>query len=103
MKSAELIGQATPEQIEQWKAKHGKIWHIKVDGHIGYFKKPDRRTMSAASTMGLKDPVKFNEQIMLNCQIGGSDELQKNDELFFAAGNVLGELVQFKQAEIKNL
>ena len=53
----ELIGQATPEQIEAWKKKYGKLFGIKVDGHICYLKKPDRKILSFASVAGRSKSV----------------------------------------------
>ena len=32
MAKEKLIGQATAEQIQEWKAKHGDIFSVKVDG-----------------------------------------------------------------------
>lgn len=98
-----LIGQATPEQIEEWKKKYGKVSAIIVDGHIAYFKKPDRKTLGYASSIGTKDPIKFNETLMNNCFIGGSDEIKKDDDLFLSASSKLGDLIQIKDAELVNL
>ena len=103
MTTAALIGEATPEQIQEWKKKHGKVYQITVGDHVGYFKKPDRKIMGAASALGMKDPMKFNETLMINCQIGGSMEIQSDDDLFMSASGVLAELIDIKAAEIKNL
>lgn len=99
----ELIGQATPEQIAEWKQKYGKVSAIIVDGHIGYFKKPDRKTLGYASSVGTKDPIKFNEVLMNNCHIGGSEAIKKDDDLFLGASSKLAELIQIKEAELVNL
>lgn len=99
----ELIGQATPEQITEWKNKFGKVSAIIVDGHIGYFKKPDRKTLGYASSVGTKDPIKFNEVLMNNCFIGGSEAIKKDDDLFLSASAKLGDLISIKEAELVNL
>ncbi len=98
----ELIGQATPEQIEGWKKKHGKIYGIIVDGHIAYLKKPDRKTLGYASTVGAKDPIKFNEVVLANCFVGGSEAVKTDDELFFGASAKLVDIIQVKEAELVN-
>ena len=98
-----LIGQATPEQIQEWKNKYGKLYGVIVDGHIAYLKKPDRKTLGYASTVGAKDPIKFNEVILNNCFIGGSDLIKTDDDLFFAASAKLVDLIQVKEAELVNL
>lgn len=99
----QLVGQATPEQIEEWKKKYGVLKAIIVDGHICYLKKPDRKTLGYASTVGKNDPIKFNEVILANCFIGGSEEIKTNDDLFFGASSVLVGLIQAKEAELVNV
>lgn len=103
MGKEKLIGQATPEQIEIWKKKHRDVFSLVVDGHVGYFKKPDRKTLSYATMAGSKDPIKFNEALMNNCFIGGSDEIKSDDSLFFSASGKLAELIEIKEAELVKL
>ena len=97
-----LIGEATPEQIEGWKKKYGKVFGVKVGGHICYLKKPDRKVLGFASVAGKVDPLKFNEAILNNCFIGGSEEIKKDDDLFLGASSVLQDLIQVKEAELVN-
>ena len=99
----ELIGQVSPEQVQEWKKKHGKVYGIIVDGHIAYLKKPDRKTLGYASTVGAKDPIKFNEVVLSNCFIGGSEAVKTDDELFFGASGKLSEIIEVKEAELVNL
>ncbi len=100
---SQLIGKASAEQIAEWKAKHKKVHAIEVDGHIGYVKSPGRIEMSHASTVGLNDPIRFNEALLNDCWLGGSDEIKTDDDLFLGASGVLGEIVTVSQATIKNL
>jgi len=102
MSKDKLIGEVTAEQIEQWKKKYGKVFGVKVDGHICYLKKPDRKILGYASTAGKTDPLKFNEAILNNCFIGGSEAIKKEDELFLGASSVLAEIIQVKEAELVN-
>ena len=102
-KEDELIGQATPEQIEAWKKKYGKLYGIKVDGHICYLKKPDRRTLSYASVAGAKNPLKFNEVMLNNCWVGGSEEIKTDDEMFLGVSGKMAKLINVKEAELVNL
>ncbi|MEI6062058.1 MAG: hypothetical protein WCR72_15255 [Bacteroidota bacterium] len=103
MNKTQLIGQATPEQIEEWKTKYGKLFAIIIDGHIAYLKKPDRKTLGYASTVGAKDPIKFNEVVLNNCFIGGSEAIKTDDDLFFGASSKLVDIIQVKEAELVNL
>jgi hypothetical protein len=99
----ELKGQATPEQIEEWKKKYGKVWAIIVDGHICYLRKPDRKVLGYATVAGKDNPLKFNEVVLQNCFIGGSEAIKTDDELFLGASSVLTDIIQVKEAELVNL
>jgi hypothetical protein len=98
-----IIGAATAEQIQHWKQQHGDVYALQVDNHICYLKKPDRRVLSMAVSLGSKDPMKFNEVLLENCWLGGSEAIKTNDELFIAAGGQLGDLIEVKQAELKKI
>lgn len=99
----ELIGKATHEQIEEWKKKHGDVRAVVVDGHIGYLRKPDRKVLSYASSVGAKDPIRFNELLLTNCWLGGSESIKTDDEMFLGASAVLAELIEVKEAELVKL
>ena len=86
MAKEKLIGQATAEQIQEWKAKHGDIFSVKVDGHVCYLHKPSRRTISYASVAAKTDPLKFNETLLRECWLGGSEAIRNDDDKFLAAG-----------------
>jgi hypothetical protein len=96
-------GEATPEQIEAWKGQYGEIFAIIVEDKIGYLKKVDRQTLSFASTVGTKDPMKFNEIILSNCWLGGDTELKTNDDYFLAVSGTLSQLIIVKEAELVKL
>ena len=99
----ELKGQATPEQIAQWKVENKNVFAITVDGHIAYLKSPDRKTLSYATVAGSKDAIKFNEVLLKGCWLGGSEEIKTDDDLFYAAGSQLAEIIQIKEAELEKL
>ncbi len=98
-----LVGQATPEQIEEWKKKHGAIYSVEVDGHVCYLKKPDRAAMAYASAALKEGPFQYAESIVDNCRIGGSDIFDKDDEYFLAVMQKAEELIEIKKAEIVKL
>ena len=91
------------QQIADWKAKHKDVYAITVEDKTGYVRKPTRNELSFAMQQGQKSPLKFNECILLNCWLGGDDEIKTNDDYFLAAGAQLSEIVQVKEAEIKKL
>ena len=92
--------QATDEQLAEWKAKHGEFFGIIIEDKICYLKKPDRKTLSYASSVGTSDPMKFNEIILKNCWLAGDEEILTNDSLFLAASTKLDQVLEFKKAEL---
>jgi hypothetical protein len=105
LEQAVAITAAVPsaEQIEQWKKQHGKIYCIEVDGRSCYLRQPNRKDLAAATASGKKDPLKFNDSILVNCWLAGDEEIRTNDELFLGASQVLDEVLEFKTATIKKL
>lgn len=103
LKNERMMEKITKEQIAKWKAKYGSVFQLVVDGKTGYLHKPDRKTLSYASTAGQTDPLKFNEVLLKGCWLGGDEEICTDDELFLAASGKLGELIQVKEAELKKL
>lgn len=94
---------ASKEQIAEWKAKYGDVYKISVDGKECYLHKPDRKTLSYATSVGMKDPIKFNEIMLNGCWITGDEEIKKDDSLFFAASTQLSELIDTKEAQLEKL
>lgn len=94
---------ATKEQIAAWKKAHGDVWKITVDGKTCFLKKPNRKALAFAATVGAKDPVKFNEVILNAAWIEGDEEIKTDDSLFFGVSQKLGELVESKEAELEKL
>lgn len=94
---------ATDKQIQEWKKKHGEIFLVEVEDKKAYLKAPDRKTLSAASAIGAKDPIKFNETILKNCWIEGDKELLEDDKYFLAVGQQIDKLIEVKEASIKKL
>lgn len=103
MTKTALTGQVAPAQIEEWKNQHGGIYAIKAGGHVCYLRKPSRRAISFASVAGKSDPLKFNETLLRECWLGGSEAIRKDDDLFLAASGVLDQLIEVKEAELEKL
>ena len=93
----------TKEQIQEWKKQHKDIFVISVADKKVYLRTPDRKTLSYASTLATKDPLKFNEVILDNCWLGGDEEIKTNDELFLAVSSKLPDLIQIKEATLEKL
>ncbi len=67
-----------------------------------YLKSPSRKVLSSATVIAGKDPIKFGELILKNCWLGGDERIKTDDDLFFAANGILGELIKVKTASLKN-
>lgn len=98
-----FIGEATPEQIAEWKEKHGDVFAVKCDGHVAYLKKPSRKAISYASIAGKNDPMKFNELLLSDCFVGGSEAVKTDDSLFLGVSGKIAELIEVKEAELEKL
>lgn len=93
----------TKEQIQEWKQKYGDVYVLNIEGKKGYLRTPDRQTLSYASTLATKDPLKFNEVVLNNCWLGGDEEIKTDDTLFLAASSKLPDLIQIKEATLEKL
>jgi hypothetical protein len=93
----------TKEQIQEWKQQYKDIFVLNVEGKKAYLRTPDRHTLSYASTLATKDPLKFNEVVLTNCWLGGDEEIKTDDALFLAASSKLPELIQIKEATLEKL
>ena len=93
----------TPEQIAEWKKKHGDVFELTVEDKTCILRKPTVKDLSAATAVGQKDPFAFNRIILTNCWLAGDEEIKTNDDYFLAVSGKLGEIIEIKEAEIKKL
>jgi hypothetical protein len=103
MEKETLIGQATEEQIEAWKKKHGKVFYVSVQGSIGYLKKPSRKALGYASVAGKQDTMKFNEVLLNDCWLGGDETIKTDDTKFLSVSQKLADLIEVAEAELGEL
>ena len=91
----------TEEQLKEWKAQHGDLFEISVDGKSCILHKPTRKDLSYASVV--KDPIKLTETLLNQLWVAGDEEIKTDDELFMAVSNRMDEVLKGKEAEIKKL
>lgn len=91
------------QKISEWKAKHGDVFQVEVDGRVAYLKRPDRKVLGAAAVTGKSDPVKYNEVILNNCWLEGDEEIRTNDAMFLGVSAQLAEIIEIKEATLKKL
>lgn len=93
----------TQEQINAWKKIHGEIFKLKIEDKECFLKTPDRKTLSFASSVATKDPLKFSEILLNNCWLGGDEEIKTNNGFFLAASSKISEIIEVKEAELEKL
>lgn len=95
-----LLGEATPEQIKEWKDKWGKVFKYEVDGKIAYLRPVDRDTYSLAASKVATSPAKFNEIVIERIWLGGAPELKKEDSYYFGLIDFVEELMAKKKGSL---
>ena len=100
-------GGITPEQVEQFKARHRKAFRIDIvdgeDTHVGYFKRPDFDTIKAVTKVSKVDEVEAGKIMFDKCWLGGSEELRADAVLFMAVQVQLGKVLNGCMGSLKNL
>lgn len=91
----------TKQQIEEWKAKHGELFEITVDGKSCILHRPTRQNLSYVSVV--KDPIKMSEAMLNQLWVAGDEDIKTDDSLFLAAIQKMQDVLEVKEAEIKKL
>ena len=97
---AQLQGQASPDQIAEWKEKHGKVYCYEVDGKICYLRAVDRNTYSLAASKVSTSPAKFNEIVIENIWLGGDVSIKKDDSYYYGLCDHVEELMAKKKGSL---
>lgn len=100
-----LVGEATAEEIAAWKVAYkGKVYALQVDGHIAYFKNPNRTDMNIAMSKATMDsPLDMYETLAKLTKIGGSEEVLTDDDMFYGITQQLKAKMDGKKAVLVNL
>lgn len=103
--SIDVAGQALPEEISAWKAKHKTgIYAIEVDGHIAYFKNPGRAEVNCCLSKADKErSLDVFETLASTTFIGGSEEVLKDDQMFLGLVDAIKDKLSGKKATLVNL
>ncbi len=101
----ELTGQASEDQINEWKRKHKTgIYSVEVDGHIGYFKNPGRNELNCAMSKADREKaLDIFEELANITFLGGSEEILKDDQMFIGVSQELKVKLDGKKAILVNL
>lgn len=90
-------------QIQDWKNKHGEIFELEVATKKAWLKKPDRKIIAMAQSLGGDSQVSIGELVLEACWLGGDEEIKTNDDLFLSALPTLNQLIEIKQAVLKKI
>ena|ERR1044072_197168 len=101
----QLIGQQTEEQVQKWKQQNKQgIYSIEADGHIAYFKNPNRHEMNCTmSKASLDAALNMYEELAKLTFLGGSEELLSDDQMFFGLVQEIKVKMEGKRATLVNL
>ena len=86
---------------EAWKAKHGDLYQISVDGKSCLLRRPTRKDISYASVV--RDPMQLSETMLKQLWLDGDKEILEQDDLFLAVVAKMEEVMKIKEAEIKKI
>jgi hypothetical protein len=105
MENTALTGQQGDEQIQQWKQQNKQgIYSIETDGHIAYFKNPNRHEMNCTmSKASLDAALDMYEELAKLTFLGGSEDLLNDDQMFFGLVQQIKVKLEGKKATLVNL
>lgn len=89
------------KKIDEWKAKHGDLYQISVEGKSCLLRRPTRKDISYASVV--RDPMQLSETMLKNLWLDGDREILEQDDLFLAVVAKMEEVMKIKEAEIKKI
>jgi len=108
--NVELIGQASPEQIEAWKKevkeKYGEnhsVKFYKVGGGIAYLRTVDRDTYSLAMVKVRESPAKFAQVVLDKIWLGGDESIRKDDGKYFGLCDMVEDMLNKQKGELGEL
>ncbi len=90
--------------INALKAKYGDVFAYRTeDGKVAYFKRPDRRILSYASSTSGGDNIKYKEAIATNCFVDGDREILQVDKYFLGLSSTILDLVEIVEGNLEKL
>ena len=103
----ELICGLTPDQLNELKAKHGRLSLVTVtegdDKYEGIFKEPTMDALSAITALSKQDEVKASLALFDNCLLSCDEVMKKRPRVRLSAIAQLSEIMKPLEGHIKNL
>lgn len=96
-------GKLSEAEVEALKAKYKDVFEVKVANSICYLRKPNRKELSAATSLAQTDPMAFNESILADCWLGGDENIKTDDDLFLSVCTRLPSLITVLESTLKKI
>jgi hypothetical protein len=97
------VDSSEPDGTIEITDKKGRISKVpKFKQKVGFVRKPTRDELSAALTIK-NDPLKQVEELLLDCWLGGDEELLKDEDLFQGAAATFMELMEISKGTLTKL
>ncbi|MGV0830756.1 hypothetical protein ACTS9D_00855 [Empedobacter brevis] len=94
----------TPEQIQEWKDKHGDLFELPIEDKKLYLRAPKMNDFKAAMSALIKcGEVSYTETLSKLLAVGGDVEILMNDEYFSVIQREMQSLMNFDDPEIEVL
>jgi hypothetical protein len=96
-----MTNKATPEQIAEWKAKHGKVFAYQADGKIAYIRTPTIKDLAYAGSAG--NSVQMTKAMIDQVWLDGDEEIKTDLNLYLGLAEKVSTLIEAKQGELGEL
>ena len=99
----------TPQQIADWKEKHGKLYKFSVNDKKGnplfvILRQPKMTDMEGASRVATKNsPLSSVAYIVRNCALYIDDEINKNDDYLMSICAKAENMINIQEATMEEL
>lgn len=94
----------TPEQIQEWKEKHGDLFELPIEDKTLYLRSPKMIDFKAAMSSLLKGgEVGYTETLSKLLVVGGDVEILTNDDYFGVIQREMQSFMNFDDPEIEIL
>jgi hypothetical protein len=105
METTNLNGALPADKIAELKAANPSLYQVEIDGHVAYFKKPNRHDMNCAMSEinDSSKPLDYFESIANLTMLGGSEAILDDDDMFMDLVEILKETLSHKRAVMVKL
>lgn len=89
------------KQIQEWKEKHGGVFHFQVEDKECFLRTPKMRDFKRAfNALQNETEIAFGEEMLKALWLDGDTDIINDDEYFFPARRQITELLKYEDAEI---